>query len=141
MNILVVRHFLNEHCTIGSLVVDGVRQCWTLEDKVRKPFVKIPGETAIPGGTYQVDVTLSQRFGVPTPIVLNVPQFEGIRIHPGNTDKDTEGCILVGMHRDGDVISGSGWAYGLVLMQVYHARKSGETVTITITEGKDYLPS
>lgn len=92
-------------CTIGDLIVDGEFFCNTLEDVVRPE--KIPGKTAIPAGTYRVEVTPSARFKVPLPLLHDVPNFSGIRIHAGNTDQDTEGCILVGTWRGGESISNS----------------------------------
>lgn len=81
--------------TLGQLWVDGAFECWSLEDQVRHA-AKVPGETAIPAGRYRVRMTWSKRFGCMMPLVEGVPGFEGIRIHPGNTAADTEGCILVG---------------------------------------------
>src|SRR5665213_2087036 len=82
-------------CMIGDLLVDGEVQCNTLEDIPRE--TKVPRETAIPSGTYKVVLTESEavnegRLWSPSgklPLLLDVPGFSGIRIHAGNTDKDT----------------------------------------------------
>ena len=102
--------------TIGKLYIDGEYFCDTLEDKDRgltdSMFVseiskiKIKKETAIPTGTYKVTITYSNRFKKNMPLINNVKGFEGIRIHSGNTNQDTEGCILVGFNKiKGNVIN------------------------------------
>lgn len=82
--------------TIGKLYIDGKLFCDTLEDVVRPDGVKVYGETAIPSGTYKVILNMSNRFKRIMPLLLNVPNFEGIRIHEGNSAADSSGCLLVG---------------------------------------------
>jgi hypothetical protein len=94
MNLVLKRIELGDTYTIGKLYIDDVFECYTLEDKVRD--AKVRNETAIPYGTYPVCIDYSNRFQKDMPHVLDVPEFSGIRIHSGNTDKDTEGCILLG---------------------------------------------
>ena len=102
--------------TIGKLYIDGEYFCDTLEDKDRgltdSMFVseiskiKIKKETAIPTGTYKVTITYSNRFKKNMPLINDVKGFEGIRIHSGNTNQDTEGCVLVGFNKvKGNVIN------------------------------------
>ena len=99
MKLEVKRHFKGPQYTIGRLFVDGVYECDTLEDTVRQDGVKIAGQTAIPAGKYPVRITYSPRFKKMLPMLDNVPNFTGVRIHTGNTAADTEGCILVGYNR------------------------------------------
>jgi hypothetical protein len=103
------RRIFTEHSTIGDLLIDGEFLCFTLEDPVRD--IKIPGETAIPYGRYKVIITHSNRFKRLLPLLLNVPNFEGIRIHPGNTAADTEGCILVADTKGPDFVGCSRSAF------------------------------
>lgn len=94
---LLLQTIMNEpDFTGGVLYVDGKFQCFTLEDIVRDPGIKVMNETAIAAGTYRVDMTMSARFKKIMPQLMDVPNFTGIRIHAGNTDHDTSGCILVG---------------------------------------------
>lgn len=105
MEIVVQRETYTNDSTIGTLTY-GSSKCYTLEDKVRDTNkdgdlndigeAKVYGETAIPSGRYQVAFTFSNRFKKYLPLLLNVPGFEGIRIHPGNKKADTHGCILLG---------------------------------------------
>jgi hypothetical protein len=125
------------HSTIGELTFDDdpVRFCYTLEDVVRSG-PKVPGETAIPAGRYRVVMTLSARFGVVLPLLLDVPGFEGIRIHAGNTSRDTAGCPLVGLeeHRSeyGDTITHSRLALAALLQRLQGAVDMGDEIWISV---------
>jgi hypothetical protein len=94
MNLKLKREDFTEDSTIGKLYINDVFHCFTLEDKVRD--TKIQNITAIPVGKYEVIISYSNRFKQMMPLLLNVPNFQGVRIHWGNYSKDTEGCILVG---------------------------------------------
>lgn len=138
MKMLLERLQLDADVTIGSLSVDGDFRCWTCEDAVReikgKPVAdwKVPGETAIPYGTYAVQVTFSQRFQKLMPLLIAVPGFTGVRIHPGNTANDTEGCILVGRDRYAKSVGHSIMAFAPLFAELQHALQMGG-VTLEIT--------
>ena len=90
--------------TPGLLVVEqGSTRwwCYTMEDEVRPIGVKIPGRTAIPAGLYTIRLTMSPRFRMRLPLLIGNQEFErnwsGVRIHAGNSPKDTDGCILPGL--------------------------------------------
>ena len=100
MKLKLTRHFFRPDRTIGEMEIDGKFFCYTLEDTVREAGVKIPHETAIPAGIYKVVVSFSQRFKKRLPMLLDVPGFQGVRIHGGNTPEDTRGCILVAHYFD-----------------------------------------
>lgn len=102
--------------TIGAIFLDGQFECWTLEDPPQQ--IKIPGRTRIPAGEYQIKVRTeggmhadySQRFPEEHEGMLhlqNVNNYKYIYIHIGNTERDTEGCILVGKLPYLDRVAGS----------------------------------
>lgn len=97
----VKRLYKKDTYTIGKLYIEGVYFCDTLEDKVRNLNTekKVYGETAIPAGKYKIQVAVSSKFKREMPYLMNVPQFTGIMIHPGNTPEDSLGCILVGENK------------------------------------------
>ncbi len=126
--------------TIGELLEDGARLCFTLEDEIREipgsPVGnwKIKGATAIPAGEYRVTLEDSPRFGPGTLTINNVPGFVGVRMHGGNTAEDTEGCPLLGLRVTATTIEGgtSRPAVALVQQRVRAALASGEQVWIDI---------
>lgn len=130
MELELIRKWNSPKCTIGELNIDGSFECYTLEDIERE--VKVPGQTAIPIGRYEVQITHSPRFGVEMPILIGVPGFSGIRIHTGNTAKDTEGCILVGDIRGDDQIFHSLIAFASLFQKMEVAIARGEKIFITI---------
>ena len=134
MNIELNRITRKLSYTIGRLFVDGKYFCDTLEDRCRDldKEKKVMNETAIPEGTYEVIVNVSARFKRKLPLLLDVPHFSGIRIHRGNTDKDTSGCILVGENKQpGRVINST--LYELRLTElVEKAMLTGEKITIRV---------
>lgn len=99
MKLTLKRNFKGPDYTIGKLYIDGHYFCDTLEDTVRPAGQKIAGKTAIPAGDYKVIKSYSPRFKKILPEILDVPGFSGVRIHAGNTAKDTEGCLLLGLNK------------------------------------------
>lgn len=136
MKILVLRDTFTDKTTLGKLFVDGKYECNTLEDKVRPDGEKVYGQTAIPAGTYDVIIDLSNRFKIELPRLLNVPMFEGIRIHPGNKAEDTDGCILVGVTRSKDWVGQSKIAFNRLFDQMEKAYQLKEPITIEIKNGE-----
>lgn len=96
MELTLNRKIFSNERTIGELSIDGVHECYVVEDTVREDGKKVYGKTAIPAGRYEVLITFSNRFQRPMPLLVNVPNFDGVRIHTGNTELDTEGCLIVG---------------------------------------------
>lgn len=96
-----------EDRTFGKLFINNEYFCHTLEDAVMPQNIKIKNETAIPIGEYEVNITFSSRFKRLMPVLKNVPNYTGIRIHGGNTPDNTSGCVLVAFNRYGNVIQGT----------------------------------
>ena len=110
MKLKLVRNTFTDISTIGKLSVDDEYFSETLEDTDRKledGGTKVYGKTCIPRGTYDVVLNFSNRYQKVMPQVMDVPGFESIRIHPGNSAVDTDGCILVGSTRSTDFVGNS----------------------------------
>lgn len=137
MELKLVREILTDESTIGSLYVNGVFECYTLEDRVRP--VKVKGFTAIFPGHHEVVITFSERFRKPLPLLLNVPLFDGVRIHPGNTAKDTEGCVLVGTGKQANMITGSQLAFQKLFAKLLDAAQK-EKIFIEIVAAGSVAP-
>ena len=121
--------------TPGRLFVDGVYFCDTLEDddKLSRGLSKVPGETAIPSGTYRILMTVSPRFKELLPLLDGVPGFAGIRIHAGNSTQDTSGCILVGKKTsDESRLSSSRRTLDTLVKRMKSAVLERESLIITI---------
>lgn len=142
MKLKLIRVRPTQKSTIGQLYIDDVNTCHTLEDVDRGLYqnmplekikaIKVHGQTAIPKGTYDVIITMSVRFKRELPLLLNVPGFEGIRMHPGNKPEDTEGCLLVGRTVGNDFIGESRIAFDNIFKQMKAAIAKNQRITITI---------
>ena len=129
MELKLKRLHKTNNSTIGELFINNKFECYTLEDIERES--KVYGKTAIPKGRYEVVMTMSNRFKVVLPLLLKVPNFEGIRIHAGNTASNTEGCILLGQTRSTDFIGASRKAMAKFTPKLREGLKKGK-VFITI---------
>jgi hypothetical protein len=138
MEVTVKRDIFNDDCTLGNLSVDGQFVCYTLEDAYREDPSKsiedwkIPGMTAIPKGRYPLVINYSNKFGRYLCELLSVPLYTGVRIHPGNTSADTEGCILLGIERTNNMVQHSKDAVALFQPMVQSALNAGKDCWITI---------
>ena len=115
--VILERAWRRDTYTVGKVIIDGERFCESMEDKDRGltqdmsdeeiKRVKVYGETAIPTGVYTVKMTYSPKYKRMMPEVLNVPGYSGIRIHSGNTAKDSLGCILLGRNTKVEMVTES----------------------------------
>ena len=138
MRLILYRTYLAEGYTLGRLYFDtGDGQprymCDTLEPQVRQK--KVMGMTAIPEGTYKMSIRYSQKFGKQMPFLVDVPDFSGIMIHPGNHVKHTQGCILVGelLSKDCGVIQRSAETFKRVFSEIRTYYRNMQEISITIT--------
>lgn len=138
MNLRIVREPSVDGATLSVWFIDGHFECFGVEDQIREkegqPVAswKVPRATAIPAGRYRVTITHSTRFRRPLPLLHDVPGFAGIRLHPGNTIEDTEGCLLPGKVRWGRKVGDSRVAFERVFSKIETALARGEHVWISI---------
>jgi len=135
MKLLLQRETFSPDSTIGRLYVNSVMECFTLEDtdrKLEEGGEKVAGSTCIPRGTYRVILDYSNRFKRVLPRLLDVPNYVGVRIHPGNTSADTEGCILPGTGTAPDRVYNSRAAFEKLFQKMEQADEAGEEITIEI---------
>lgn len=139
--------------TIGWLYVDGVKFCDTIEDKDRGLTQSMPvaeikkrkvySQTAIPTGTYTISMnTVSPKYSKrdfykklcngKVPRLLNVPGYDGVLIHVGNTERDTAGCILVGQNTSVGKVLNSQVTFTRLYKVLKDAADKGEKITLTI---------
>lgn len=141
MELKLIRKEYTENSTIGELFVDGVKECFTIEDKDRKLHcdmseaeiakIKVHSKTAIPTGRYKVVISYSNRFQKYLPEVIGVKGFAGIRIHPGNTAADSEGCILPGSTKAPDFVGNSRSAFNALFAKMKKVEKT-EKIYLTV---------
>ena len=147
MKLKVIREIFTPTETLGSLFIDNKFFCYTLEDFDRGldksmdlkiiQYTKIHSNTAIPYGTYKVNLSVSNRFKRLMPEIQSVPGFAGVRIHGGNTHLNTEGCILVAKNRSVDKVSTFGkirnWIQGTMESELTKKLK-GQVVELEIVK-------
>lgn len=149
MEILVKRGPTVKDATIGELSIDGVFQCYTLEDAVREPESgrpsvwaelvawvkswKVQNKTAIPRGRYRVALHSSPHFKCIVPILEGVPGYDDILIHWGNGAGDTDGCILVGESKEANLIYKSKAAWQALYPRISAALALGQPVYVTVS--------
>lgn len=150
MELILKREVFTDISTIGSLSINGVFECYVLEDPDRGLRADMTldeinrkkqyGVTAIPYGRYRIKRTRSERFSkmkgkeIIMPLLLNTPGYLGVRIHIGNTPKNTLGCLLPGLKRAKNMVSESTAATQQLEAKIAEAEAKGEEVWITITK-------
>lgn len=137
IRLVLHRRWFTDKSTVGLLDYnDDPAFCYTLEDVAREPGVKVPGETAIPPGEYPFIINYSNTFKRKLPLIQAVPMFEGVRIHNGNNDSHTRGCVLVGLERDHNKVLNSRLALEMLMSRL---EKDGGQGTIKIVQNLTIL--
>lgn len=136
------RKWFTDRSTISEFWVDDTLFGYCLEDKIRPEGEKIHGQTAIPYGKYLVKMTMSNRFKKMMPLIYNKTDYSvqdskgikwlGVRIHAGNTDKDTDGCLLIGKSFSKDFVGNSRKACNELYELIEKAEKENEIIELVI---------
>ena len=144
MELQLKRETFTDQSTIGTLSIEGKFECFVLEDQDRGlsdtmslekiAGTKVYGKTAIPYGRYEVDWTMSARFKKMMPILLNVKGWTGIRIHSGNTEIHSLGCLLCGTRKKNNMVTESTLATRNLYAKIEAAKKQGQRIYITIVK-------
>ena len=134
MKITVIRQIFDDACTMGTMSVDDIFQCYTLEPPNKPGIDPIAPKGCVPLGIYGVSITFSPHFNRDMPLINDIPNFEDVRIHMGNFPSNTEGCCLVGETQGKDAILQSVAAFDPLFTKIQDAINSGDTVTIEYTK-------
>lgn len=144
MELKLQRNIFTEKTTIGTLSINGKPECFILEDKDRGlddsmtleniNKLKVYSQTAIPYGRYEVIITYSPKFKKQLPLLVSVKGYEGIRIHVGNKDADTHGCLLPGNKHSMDFVSESTLAFNTLFEKLKLAKNAGEKIFISVVK-------
>lgn len=145
MELKLIRKYFTKDSTVSDLYVNDILFCQILEDvdraldsttmsRDRISWLKIFGKTAIPYGRYEVILSYSERFKTYLPLLVNVPGYDGIRIHPGNYHTDTEGCLLPGIYnsKQPDFVGNSRDTFNK-LFKILQDTEKKEKIFITIS--------
>jgi hypothetical protein len=135
MELRLNRFKTGDKSTLGKWFVNGNGFCDTLERAVKPVGFPDGYKPCIPVGTYNVIIDYSNHFGKNMPHIMDVPGYDGIRIHCGDTDADTEGCVLVADNIvNEDFVNQSQAAFGRFFPLLQMALNNGETVSLLIHE-------
>jgi len=131
MKITLIPFKKNTVAQISKMYINDLFFCYTLED-ISRIGVKVKHETAISAGVYEVILSYSNRFKCLMPLLLNVPSFEGVRIHWGNTSANTSGCILVGQYLNDNFIIKSKLTFAKLMLKLIQVKAIKEKIVIVI---------